>query len=102
MQQPLQHTTPNETTIAAYNRQQNYNLRSTAMSGYEANHPALDDPHAWVPYRYYPSLAAAAIFLVLFLLTTSAHAFLVSKRRTWYFTPFVVGGLCESLQFYIL
>lgn len=58
-------------------------------------HPSLDDPNAWVPYRYHPSQVAAVIFVALFGLTTILHIFQVIKKRTWYFIPLVVGGLCE-------
>jgi hypothetical protein len=56
--------------------------------------PSLDDPTAWVPYRYHPSLVAAVIFVVLFALTTFLHIFQLIKKRTWYFIPLVIGGLC--------
>ncbi|KAJ4988411.1 RTA1 like protein [Stagonosporopsis vannaccii] len=57
--------------------------------------PALDDPNAYVLYRYYPSQVAAIIFVVLFALTTMLHIFQLVKKRTWYFIPLVVGGLCK-------
>lgn len=68
------------------------------MSGYENYHPSLDDPTAWVPYRYYPILGLGAAFAVLFGLTTLVHCVLLGVRRTWYFTPFIVGGCCESCR----
>lgn len=46
-------------------------------------------------YRYTPSLAAAVIFVVLFVLTTAYHIYQVVKCRAWYFTAFVLGGVCE-------
>jgi hypothetical protein len=61
-----------------------------------ASRPALDDPTAYVLYRYIPSQVAAIIFVVLFGLTTIAHIFQLIKKRTWYFTPLVVGGLCKT------
>ncbi|KAJ8117509.1 hypothetical protein OPT61_g1309 [Boeremia exigua] len=61
--------------------------------------PALDDPDAYVLYRYYPSQVAAIIFVVLFALTTIFHVFQLIKRRTWYFIPLVVGGLFEVIGF---
>jgi hypothetical protein len=51
--------------------------------------PALDDPNAYVLYRY-------IVFVVVFGLTTLAHVFQLIKKKTWYFTPLVVGGLCKS------
>lgn len=47
-------------------------------------------------YHYSPSLGAAAAFAALFSLTTAAHIWQVVRGRTWYFIPFVVGGLCKS------
>jgi hypothetical protein len=60
----------------------------------EPYRPSLDDPSVWVPYRYQPSKVAAIIFVVAFAATTLLHAFQVCKRRTWYFIPLVVGGIC--------
>lgn len=74
-----------------------YNSRpplKSKMGNYEQNHASIDDPTAWVPYRYYPNLPAAAIFAVLFGATTIAHSFFMWRRRTWYFTPFIIGGCC--------
>lgn len=64
----------------------------------ETYRPALDDPTAWVPYRYYPSNVAAIIFVAAFSVTTLLHIFQVLKKRTWYFIPLVVGGICRSSQ----
>jgi len=61
--------------------------------------PALDDPNAYVLYRYYPSQVAAIIFVVLFALTTILHIFQLIRKRTWYFIPLVVGGLCRFSDF---
>lgn len=47
-------------------------------------------------YRYDPSLAAAVIFLILFLLTTTLHLYQLLRTRTWYFIPFLIGGFCQS------
>lgn len=66
------------------------------MSGNETAHPSLDDPNAWVPYRYHPNLAAAVLFAVLFGILTISHCVYLGLRRTWYFTPFIIGGLCKS------
>jgi len=58
-------------------------------------HPSLDDPNAWVPYRYIPSVAAAIIFIICFSLATGFHIFKMIKLRSWFFTPFVIGGLSQ-------
>jgi hypothetical protein len=48
-------------------------------------------------YHYTPSLAAAGIFVVLFLdaALLHLHAFQLFKDRAWYFIPFVIGGFCK-------
>ncbi|KAL6408611.1 rta1 domain-containing protein [Ilyonectria robusta] len=45
-------------------------------------------------YRYDPSLPAAIIFTILFILSAAVHAFQLVKSKTWYFVPFLVGCLC--------
>ncbi|KAH7130053.1 RTA1 like protein-domain-containing protein [Dendryphion nanum] len=65
----------------------------------EYERPSLDDPNAWVPYRYHPSRTAAIIFVVAFALTTLIHSAQVVRRKTWYFIPLVVGGLFETVGF---
>lgn len=50
-------------------------------------------------FRYNPSLPAAVIFTVLFLLTSILHIFQLVRTRTWYFTPLVVGCLMECLGY---
>lgn len=61
---------------------------------FENYKPSLDDPNAWVPYRYYPSVPAAAIFIALYSIVTIAHIAIIVTSRTWSFTPFIIGGLC--------
>lgn len=48
-------------------------------------------------YHYNPSKIAAAIFIVLFAITTSIHIFQLVRKRTWYFIPFIIGGICKSI-----
>lgn len=60
----------------------------------EPYRPALDDPNAYVLYRYIPSRIPAMIFIVAFGLTTLFHIFQLVKKRTWYFIPLVIGGIC--------
>lgn len=50
----------------------------------------------WVAYEYYPSMAAAVIFVVLFGTVTLLHSFHLFRTRTWFFIPLVIGGYCES------
>jgi hypothetical protein len=45
-------------------------------------------------YHYSPSLTAAAIFAALFGSTTLFHLYQLVRTKTWYFTAFVIGGIC--------
>ncbi|KAJ4315158.1 hypothetical protein N0V94_006098 [Neodidymelliopsis sp. IMI 364377] len=54
---------------------------------------------SFVLYRYQPSLAAAAIFVVLFALTTGFHFFQTFKKRSWFMTPFLIGGLFQIIGY---
>jgi hypothetical protein len=54
-----------------------------------------DSTTQFVFYHYTPSLAAAAIFVILFLATALLHLFQLFKNSTWYFIPFVIGGFCK-------
>lgn len=56
----------------------------------------------FVLYRYDPSLPAAIVFIVLFALAFSIHLVQLLRSRTWYFIPFVIGGLCESTNHFFL
>lgn len=47
-------------------------------------------------YEYDPSLAATALFAGLFGISTLYHVWQLTTKKTWYFIPFVVGGLCTS------
>lgn len=44
-------------------------------------------------YHYHPSLAAAAIFVLLFLATTILHGWQMFRTRCWIAFPVVLGGL---------
>lgn len=46
-------------------------------------------------YQYTPSVAAAVIFLILFFCTTAMHIFQAGRRKTYYFIPLIIGGICE-------
>lgn len=50
-------------------------------------------------YRYDPSLAAAVIFTVFFLLTSLLHIFQLVRARTWYFTPLGIGCVMEGIGY---
>lgn len=45
-------------------------------------------------YRYSPSMAAAIIFIILFLIVTAIHSYQLLRTRLWIFIPFVLGGFC--------
>jgi len=59
---------------------------------------ASDGQFSFELYRYTPSLVAAIIFLVLFVLTTFYHVYQVLRTRCWFFSVFVVGGVCKLIQ----
>jgi len=52
-----------------------------------------------VYYQYTPSLAAAVIFCASFCITTVFHLYQMIPTRTWYWIPFVVGGVFETVGF---
>ncbi|CAJ0546495.1 Ff.00g011220.m01.CDS01 [Fusarium sp. VM40] len=50
-------------------------------------------------YHYDPSVAAAAIFIILFTITTGLHLFQMVQTRTWFFIPFCCGGIFEIVGY---
>ncbi|KAI3576652.1 RTA1 like protein-domain-containing protein [Fusarium oxysporum f. sp. albedinis] len=50
-------------------------------------------------YRYEPSLPASIIFIVIFALSSALHLFQIIKTRTWFFLPFLVGSIFETVGF---
>ncbi|KAF4762588.1 hypothetical protein N7455_001066 [Penicillium solitum] len=50
-------------------------------------------------YRYTPSLVAAILFTVLFVLATFYHLYQVVRTRTWYFIVFVIGGVFQIIGY---
>jgi hypothetical protein len=44
-------------------------------------------------YHYNPSMGAAVLFILLFISTTWYHIIQMFKSRTWFFIPFVMGGI---------
>ncbi|KAK1144135.1 hypothetical protein N8T08_005797 [Aspergillus melleus] len=50
-------------------------------------------------YRYTPSLAAAILFIVLFVLITAYHLYQVIRAKCWYFLIFVVGGVFQIIGY---
>ncbi|KAJ5691084.1 RTA1-domain-containing protein [Penicillium malachiteum] len=53
----------------------------------------------FVLYYYTPSAAAAAIFIVLFGLSTLLHFYQLVRTRTWFMIPFVIGGVLETIGY---
>lgn len=44
-------------------------------------------------------MVAAAIFVVLFALTTGLHIFQTTKKRSWFMVPFIIGGLFQAIGY---
>ncbi|KAI9366991.1 RTA1 like protein-domain-containing protein [Aspergillus egyptiacus] len=53
----------------------------------------------WRAYYYDPSMAAAAIFIVLFGIVTALHTYSMFRTRTWFFIPMVLGGYFEFIGY---
>ncbi|PUU82154.1 putative RTM1-like protein [Tuber borchii] len=47
-------------------------------------------------YHYTPSLIGASIFAALFFLSAGCHVIQLTRAKTWYFIPLVVGALMEG------
>lgn len=76
----------NSTLAASFIRFLAFSLNSdTAMAGETVDFKL---------YRYDPSMAAAIVFIVLFLIVTALHFYQMMRTRTWIFVPFVLGGVC--------
>ncbi|KIL86244.1 hypothetical protein FAVG1_10641 [Fusarium avenaceum] len=50
-------------------------------------------------YHYDPSLAAAIIFIIAFIATTSLHCYQLLRTRTWFMIPFIVGGFFQFIGY---
>lgn len=57
---------------------------------------ADDDGNKFKLYRYDPSMAAAVIFIILFLAVSVLHLYQMIRTRIWIMVPFVIGGFCMS------
>ncbi|KAJ6098470.1 hypothetical protein N7467_000005 [Penicillium canescens] len=58
-----------------------------------------DEETIFAFYRYDPSMGGAVLFTLLFMGTTFYHIFQLFKARTWFFIPFVIGGLFEIIGY---
>jgi hypothetical protein len=47
-------------------------------------------------WEYVPSLSAAIVFAILFLLITLFHIHKMVRTKMWFCIPFVIGGICMS------
>ncbi|KAF3066399.1 Protein RTA1 [Daldinia childiae] len=54
---------------------------------------------SFVFYRYQPSMAAAVIFIIIFAISSILHVKVLFQKRIWYFIPFVVGCLFETVGY---
>lgn len=50
-------------------------------------------------YAYKPSLAAAVVFIILFILTTIFHVYQISRTRSWFWIAFITGGFFEIIGY---
>ncbi|UPK90651.1 hypothetical protein LCI18_001586 [Fusarium solani-melongenae] len=50
-------------------------------------------------YRYDPSMAAAVIFIILFIAITGLHVYQLIVTKTWFFTCFVIGGFMQIIGY---
>ncbi|KAI0844920.1 RTA1 like protein [Daldinia vernicosa] len=58
-----------------------------------------DETPTFVFYRYQPSMVAAVIFIILFAISSLFHVKVLFQKRIWYFIPFVVGCLFETVGY---
>ncbi|PKX97944.1 RTA1 domain-containing protein [Aspergillus novofumigatus IBT 16806] len=50
-------------------------------------------------YRYDPSIGAAVVFVLLFLVGSCIHTYQVARTKTWFFVPFILGGYFEWIGY---
>ncbi|KAG9721859.1 hypothetical protein KCU73_g14128, partial [Aureobasidium melanogenum] len=50
-------------------------------------------------YRYDPNMAAAVIFILAFIVITALHFYQMVRTKTYFFVPFVIGGLFEVIGY---
>ncbi|KAI0098500.1 RTA1 like protein [Daldinia grandis] len=58
-----------------------------------------DEAPSFVFYRYKPSMAAAVIFIIVFAISSLLHVKVLVQKRIWYFIPFVIGCLFETIGY---
>ncbi|CAM1502691.1 Fc.00g074670.m01.CDS01 [Cosmosporella sp. VM-42] len=60
---------------------------------------AGDNGTEFVFYNYNPSMPAACIFIVVFGISAILHTYQLIRNRTWYFIPFLIGCLFETIGY---
>ncbi|KFY36015.1 hypothetical protein V494_05392, partial [Pseudogymnoascus sp. VKM F-4513 (FW-928)] len=50
-------------------------------------------------YHYDPSMAAAIVFIVAFLISTTLHLYQLLRTRAWFMIPLVAGGFFEWIGY---
>ncbi|OJJ06437.1 hypothetical protein ASPVEDRAFT_875356 [Aspergillus versicolor CBS 583.65] len=50
-------------------------------------------------FDYIPSIPACVVFIILFGITTIVHFFQLVRGRTWFFIPFICGGIFEFVGY---
>ncbi|CAF1054443.1 unnamed protein product [Adineta ricciae] len=55
--------------------------------------------YSQTPFQYDPSIAAASIFLLVFLLVTICHIYQLIRYKTWYLIPIVICGVAEIIGY---
>ncbi|KAJ6015225.1 hypothetical protein N7540_009816 [Penicillium herquei] len=53
----------------------------------------------YVLYNYTPSVAAAAIFVIIFVIATCGHIFLAAKHKLKFLIAFIMGGIFEAIGY---
>ncbi|KAM6515788.1 hypothetical protein FALCPG4_013995 [Fusarium falciforme] len=64
-----------------------------------AGDSSSDASEGYVFYNYNPSMPAAVIFIVVFGLAAILHTWQLLRSRTWYFIPFLIGCLFETVGY---
>jgi len=54
-----------------------------------------DDLSEFQYYHYVPSKAGAAIFALIFLISTLLHLYQMVVTRVWFMVPLCIGGICQ-------
>ncbi|TDZ27799.1 Protein RTA1 [Colletotrichum spinosum] len=61
--------------------------------------PELQSHNGYYLWHYVPNLVAAIIFVVLFVLVTVYHIWLMVKTKTWFCIVFAIGGILEIIGY---